>query len=171
MTTPILLGKYLLLERLAAGGMGEVFLARAGAKGFERFFALKRILAQHAESPEFVQMLMNEARISVKLVHPNIAQVFEFGQIEASFFMALELVEGLSLNAIIRRAREQRLSIRPADAVWIAVQICRALHYAHNKRDDDGHDLQIIHRDISPHNILVDEGGSVKLIDFGIAKA
>ena len=78
-------GKYVLLERLAAGGMGEVFLARAGAKGYERLFALKRILAQHAESPEFTQMLMNEARISVMLVHPNIAQVFEFGQLDQCF--------------------------------------------------------------------------------------
>jgi serine/threonine protein kinase len=168
---PEVFGKYVLLERLAAGGMGEVFLARSGAKGFEKFFALKRILAQHADSPEFVQMLLNEARISVMLVHPNIAQVFEFGQIDASFFMALEFVEGLSLNGILRRGREQRKSMRPADAVWVALQVCRALHYAHNKRDNDGNDLKIVHRDISPHNILVDETGSVKLIDFGIAKA
>jgi eukaryotic-like serine/threonine-protein kinase len=168
---PVRLGKYVLLERLAAGGMGEVFLARAGAKGFERFFAVKRILGQHAESPEFVQLLMNEARISVKLVHANIAQVFEFGQVDQSFFMAMEYVEGLSLNAIIRRARESRVPIRTADAVWIALQVCRALHYAHTRHDDAGRSLDIIHRDISPHNILVDESGSVKLIDFGIAKA
>ncbi|MBN2358212.1 MAG: serine/threonine protein kinase [Deltaproteobacteria bacterium] len=168
---PELFGKYLLLERIAAGGMGEVFLAKSGAKGFERYFAIKRILTQHAERTQFVEMLMNEARISVALVHPNIAQVFEFGQIEGHFYLALEYVEGVSLSSLLRRGKKADSRMTPADAVWVGVQICRALHYAHTKKDSDGAPLGIIHRDISPQNILVDESGSVKLIDFGIAKA
>jgi len=168
---PELFGKYVLLERIAAGGMGEVFLAKSGAKGFERYFAIKRILTQHAERTQFVEMLMNEARITVALVHPNIAQVFEFGQIEGHFYLALEYVEGVSASALLRRGKKPDSRMTLADAVWVGVQICRALHYAHTKKDADGNPLGIIHRDISPQNILVDESGSVKLIDFGIAKA
>lgn len=164
-------GKYLLLERLAAGGMGEVFLAKAGPDGFERYFAIKRILTQHQDSNDFVSMLMNEAKISLSLVHPNIAQVFEFGERGGHFFLAMEYVEGLSLSALLARGLEHDLHLSMADAVSIAIQVCRALDYAHQKTDTGGSSRGIIHRDVSPPNVLVDQSGLVKLIDFGIAKA
>lgn len=164
-------GKYTLIDWLAAGGMGEVFLAKAGPEGFVRLFAIKRILAQHAESDDFVRMMKNEARISILLNHPNIAQVFEFGQIGRHFFLALEYVEGLSLVSLLRRGRDRDVRITAADAVSVAVQVSRALHYAHTKADNSGKPLDIVHRDISPHNVLLDETGAVKVIDFGIARA
>jgi len=168
---PELFGKYLLLDRLAAGGMGEVFLAKAGPRGYERYFAIKRILTQLAGSDEFLSMLHNEARISISLVHPNIAQVFEFGNVEGQFFMAMEYVEGPSLSAVLRSGLQGGPRIRPADGVAIARQVCQALDYAHGKNDTLGQSLGIVHRDISPQNILIDANGSAKLIDFGIAKA
>jgi serine/threonine protein kinase len=164
-------GAYTLVEWLAAGGMGEVYLAKAGRPGFERLFAVKRILAQHADSDEFVRLLVNEARISVQLNHPNIAQVFEFGSIGRHFFLAMEYVEGLSLSSLLKRGRDRGIRMPVADAVFIAMQICRALHYAHTRCDPSGMPLRIVHRDVSPHNVLLDEAGSVKLIDFGVARA
>jgi serine/threonine protein kinase len=164
-------GQYTLFEWLAAGGMGEVFLAKAGRQGFERLFAVKRILAQHVDSEEFVRMLVNEARISVQLNHPNIAQVFEFGSIGRHFFLAMEYVEGLSLSTMIKRGRERGIKMPAADAVFIAMQVLRALHYAHTKTDPSGSPLKIVHRDVSPQNVLLDEAASVKLIDFGVARA
>jgi serine/threonine protein kinase len=151
--------------------MGEVFLAKAGRQGFERLFAVKRILAQHVDSDEFVRMLVNEARISVQLNHPNIAQVFEFGSIGRHFFLAMEYVEGLSLSTMIKRGRERGIKMPAADAVFIAMQVLRALHYAHTKTDPSGSPLKIVHRDVSPQNVLLDEAASVKLIDFGVARA
>jgi serine/threonine-protein kinase len=168
---PTPFGKYLLLERLAAGGMGEVFLAKGGSRGVERFFAIKRILSHFAESDHFIEMMFNEAKITITLHHPNIAQVFEFGEIEDHFFLAMEYVEGLSLHQVIGRGRQSGEELRIPDVVYVIMQLAKALDYAHNKRGPKGEPLNIIHRDISPHNILLDEKGSVKLIDFGVAKA
>jgi len=163
-------GKYLLLEQLAVGGMGEVHLAKAGTPGFERFFAIKRILTQRQASEQFAELLMNEARITIGLNHPNIAQVFEFGNLGGHFFLVMEYVEGLSMHRVLQSGQTgPRLS--SADAVFIAIQICRALAYAHERCDNRGEPMGIIHRDVSPHNILIDHSGSVKLIDFGVAKA
>lgn len=151
--------------------MGEVFLAKAGAHGVERFFAIKRILTQHEGSDQFAEMLLHEARVAITLTHPNIAQVIEFGQVEGHFFLAMEFVQGTSVAGLLRAQdkRQERMPI--TDAVWIAQQTCRALDYAYNKASLQGAPLHIVHRDVSPQNILVDNTGSVKLIDFGIAKA
>jgi serine/threonine protein kinase len=164
-------GQYTLVERLAAGGMSEVFLAKAGRQGFERLLAVKRILAQHVDSDEFVRMLVNEARISVQMNHPNIAAVFEFGSIGRHLFWAMEYVEGLSLNTMIKRGRERVSKIPAANAVFTAMPVLRALHSAHTKTDPSGAPLKIVHRDVSPQNVLLDEAASVKLIDFRVARA
>ncbi|MBI5510334.1 MAG: serine/threonine protein kinase [Deltaproteobacteria bacterium] len=151
--------------------MGEVFLAKAGAKGFERYFAIKRILTKHEGADDFEKMLINEARISIGLVHPNIAQVFEFGHLEGHFFLAMEYVDGLSVSKVLNAGLKSNQPVPTPDAIFIAMQVCRALDYAHDKVDTMSNPLGIIHRDISPQNILIDTSGSVKLIDFGIAKA
>ncbi|MFZ9887432.1 MAG: serine/threonine protein kinase [Myxococcota bacterium] len=168
---PVRFGKYVLLERLAAGGMGEVFLAKAGTHGVERFFAIKRILTQHEGSDDFAEMLLHEARVAITLGHPIIAQVIEFGQVDGHFFLAMEFVRGTSVAGLLRYQAKHELRLPVTDALWVAQQTCRALDYAYNKASLDGTPLHIVHRDVSPQNILIDDTGSVKLIDFGIAKA
>jgi len=171
MIEPELFGKYILLERIAVGGMGEILLAKGGREGYQRYFAIKRIIAHQDGSTELVQQLMQEAKLALGLVHPNIAQIFELGELRGTFFLVMEYVEGLSLAGLLSRSLGAREPMAPGDAVSIAVQICRALEYAHNKADTDGSRLGIIHRDVSPQNVLIDHSGLVKLIDFGIAKA
>jgi serine/threonine protein kinase len=169
---PIPFGKYLLLDRINIGGMAEVWRGKTfGAGGFERLVAIKRILPNIAEDEEFITMFIDEAKISVQLAHANIAQIYELGQISNSYFIAMEYIPGKDMRAIFDRCRKKG---EPAPIPLVAFcvsKMCEGLDYAHRKKDQMGRDLNIVHRDISPQNILISYEGEVKVIDFGIAKA
>ncbi|WP_257462371.1 serine/threonine-protein kinase [Archangium lipolyticum] len=172
MKKPTLFGKYLLLERINVGGMAEVFTAKAfGVEGFERILAIKKILPTMAEDEEFITMFIDEARISVQLNHANIVHIHELGKHEDTYFIAMEYVAGRDLRTLLERYRRRKEIMPTAQAVFIASKICEGLDYAHRKKDARGQDLNIIHRDVSPQNILISYEGEVKIIDFGIAKA
>ena len=165
-------GPYRLLEKIAVGGMAEVFKAkRAGIEGFEKVVALKRILPHLSTNQEFVVMFVDEAKVVVRLAHPNIVPIFDLGRIDDSYYIAMELVQGRDLRSVIRRARQHSLELSVELAVLITSRVCAALEYAHRKRDENGRAMRIVHRDISPQNILLSFEGEVKLTDFGIAKA
>jgi eukaryotic-like serine/threonine-protein kinase len=166
------LGPYELGERLGAGGMAEVFVARrAGPRGFNKRFAIKRILPQLARDSRFVAMFCDEARICAALAHPNIVQVVDFGEADGELFMALEYVDGVSVAKLLRAvaARGQRFPI--GAAFFIVGEVLRALAFAHEARDEHGQALRIVHRDVSPGNVLIGRAGEVKLTDFGIVRA
>ncbi|MFK7998084.1 MAG: protein kinase [Polyangiales bacterium] len=172
MKKPIPFGKYLLLERVNVGGMAEVFKAKAfGVEGFERLVALKRILPSIAEDQEFITMFIDEAKISVQLTHANIASIFDLGKVADSYFIAMEFVRGKDMRAIFDRLGKRGQSVPVSMASYVVMKVCEGLDYAHNKRDSTGRDLRLVHRDVSPQNILVSYDGEIKLIDFGIAKA
>ena len=169
---PVPFGKYYLLERINVGGMAEVFKAKTfGVEGFERLLAVKRILPNIAEDEEFISMFIDEAKIAVQLQHANIAQIFDLGKVDGSFFIALEYLHGRDLRSIFDRMRSRGDSLPVSMACYVMMQVCEGLDYAHNKRDAQGRQLHLIHRDISPQNVLIGYEGEVKLIDFGIAKA
>ncbi len=172
MKKPTVFGKYLLLERINVGGMAEVFIAKAfGVEGFERILAIKKILPTMAEDNEFITMFIDEARISVQLNHANIVHIHELGKFDAHYFIAMEYVAGKDIRALLEQYRRRREIMPTAQAVYIASKMCEGLDHAHRKRDARGLELGIIHRDISPQNILISFEGEVKIIDFGIAKA
>ena len=172
MKKPIPFGKYLLLERVNVGGMAEVFKAKAfGVEGFERLVAVKRILPSIAEDQEFITMFIDEAKIAVQLTHANIAQIFDLGKVADSYFIAMEFVRGKDMRAIFDRVRKRGGTVPVPMACYVTMKVCEGLDYAHNKRDAAGRDLNLVHRDVSPQNILVSYDGEIKLIDFGIAKA
>jgi eukaryotic-like serine/threonine-protein kinase len=169
---PIPFGKYYLLERINVGGMAEVFRAKAyGVEGFERLVAVKRILPNIAEDKEFIRMFVDEAKIAVQLNHANIAQIFDLGVVDNAYYIALEHVHGRDLRAIFDRCRQKTEPMPIAQACFVIMKVCEGLDYAHNKRDQGGRELNLVHRDVSPQNVLVSFEGEVKLIDFGIAKA
>src|SRR5438552_4068311 len=173
---PVPFGKYYLLERINVGGMAEVFKAKTfGVEGFERLLAVKRILPNIAEDEEFITMFIDEAKIAVQLNHANICQIFDLGKVEDSYFIALEYVHGKDLRAIFDRCKQKPVdgatSMPIAQACFIIMKACEGLDYAHNKRDASGGELHLVHRDVSPQNVLISWDGEVKLIDFGIAKA
>ncbi|MFW5878288.1 MAG: protein kinase domain-containing protein, partial [Myxococcota bacterium] len=167
------LGRYRLLKRIAAGGMAEIWLAKqAGAQGFEKLVVVKRILEHLAHDEQFVEMFLDEARLAALLAHPNIVQIFDLGGDEGGWYIAMEHIHGENLRAISRR---RQLNGTPGFPLSIAARVashtCQALHYAHTKKALDGSPLNIVHRDVSPQNILVSYEGQVKVVDFGIAKA
>jgi serine/threonine protein kinase len=164
------LGRYTLLRPLGAGGMAELFLARAdGIEGFAKLVAVKRILPHKATNERFVRMLLNEARLVAGLDHPNIAQVHDIGLEQGEYFFAMEYVHGQDLAHVLRRAPRHKLHLE--NALHIAIGVCAGLHCAHIARDGTGRSLDIVHRDVSPSNVLVSYQGAVKLVDFGVAKA
>ena len=172
--TPMRVGPYRLERRIASGGMAEVHVAhREGANGFERRLAVKTILPQLASDPDFAAMFADEARIAARLEHPSIAQVFDFGEHEGTLYLAMELVDGASVNRLLRAAGASRepTPIPLSVILHIGIEVARALAYAHVARDASGRPLGIVHRDVSPANILVGRRGEVKLADFGIARA
>ncbi|MCP4606619.1 MAG: protein kinase [Proteobacteria bacterium] len=172
MKKPIPFGKYYLLDRISVGGMAEVFKAKAfGVEGFERLIAVKRILPSIAEDEEFITMFIDEAKIAVQLQHANIAQIFDLGKVSDSYFIALEYVSGKDMRSIFDRMRNNGQAIPIPMAAYITMKICEGLDYAHNKKDAAGRDLNLVHRDVSPQNVLVSYDGETKIIDFGIAKA
>ena len=165
-------GRYVLLERVAVGGMAEVFRAkREGVEGFEKVVAVKRILPHLSSNKDFVDMFVEEAKMVASLSHPNIAQIFDLGKIADSYYIAMEFVEGRDLRTILTRARDRGTLLGVDLAALIAAKVGAALEYAHRHRDDAGNELRIVHRDVSPQNILVSNEGEVKLVDFGIARA
>lgn len=166
-------GPYRIERRLAAGGMAEVYVAhREAAHGFERRVALKTILPQFASDPDLVEMFADEARLAARLEHPAIAQVFDFGQDRGIVYLAMELVEGASVNRLIRAAAAPREAVAlPLSVILhVGIEVARALAYAHHARDAHGRPLGVVHRDVSPANILLGRRGEVKLVDFGIAR-
>ena len=166
------LGPYLLVDLIAVGGMAEVYLARACAlDGREKLFALKVIQAELAQNQAFVQMLADEAAVAVGLHHPNITQTFDLGQIGAVHFLSMEYLDGGDFYQLLRDITDGGGDVPMDTALWVAREMLTGLAYAHEKLDDLGQPLGIIHRDVSPQNILLSRGGDVKLVDFGIAKA
>jgi len=165
-------GRYTLHALLGRGGMGEVFFATGpGVAGVEKRLAIKRLLPTLADDPGFVARFLDEARLVVQLSHGNIVPVFEAGQVGRDYFLAMELVDGLNLREVSRALRE-RSTICPVPlAVLVAHEVARGLDYAHRKTAPDGTSLGIIHRDVSPQNVLLGYDGEVRLVDFGIAKA
>ena len=170
MTAPI--GKYKLVRLIASGGMAEVYLARqAGAAGFEKLVCLKRILPHLARDRQFVEMFLNEARLAARLDHPNIVSIFDLGEANGNYFIAMEFIDGPSLRAVAKRAHERGERLPIAEVVKIVSMAAGGLHYAHDLAGPDGKPLGLVHRDISPDNILVHRNGVAKVVDFGIAKA
>ncbi len=169
---PIPFGKYLLLDRINIGGMAEVWRGKDfGVAGFERLVAIKRILPNIAEDEEFITMFIDEAKITVQLTHANIAQVYELGQIANNYFIAMEYIPGKDMRAIFDRCRKKGEPAPVPLVCYVVAKMCEGLDYAHRKKDGMGRDMNIVHRDISPQNVLVSYEGEVKVIDFGIAKA
>ena len=167
------LGKYQLLRKLATGGMAEVFLAKTdGPMGFEKLLVIKRILPHLAEDPQFIAMFLAEAKLAAQLNHPNLVQLFDFGEAGGSHFIAMEYIDGPSLRYLLARARDLQAPISLALAARIVSSAAEGLAYAHDFRDPvTDEPLHLVHRDVSPDNILISRSGSVKLVDFGIAKA
>ena len=166
------LGRYELAMRLAKGGMAEVFLARqAGPAGFEKTVAVKRILPHLSKAPELVQMFLDEARIAALLDHPHITHVYDVGEADGLYYLAMEYVAGEDLAEIMARARKRGQPVPAGVAATIVLAACEALHYAHYMHGPDGRWLRIVHRDVTPSNILVTYDGNVKIADFGIARA
>lgn len=171
---PQLIGKYQLLKKIATGGMAEVWYARqSGIAGFRKEVVVKRILPHLADDPDFVRMFLNEARMVARFTHPNIAQIFEFGRDDRSgaYFIAMEYVRGEDLGRVMRQAWDREQWLSQALAIRVIAACCDGLHYAHAQADEQGRPLRVVHRDISPQNILLSFDGGVKLVDFGIAKA
>ncbi len=165
-------GRYRIIKPLAQGGMAEVYLARQeGAGGFTKTVVIKRILPQLASNEALVTMFLDEARIAANLTHPNVVQIFDFGELDGSYYLAMEFLAGEDLNTIRAAARKREKFVPAAVAVKVISDACDGLHHAHTASDDEGSPLNIVHRDISPSNIFVTYQGIVKVLDFGIAKA
>lgn len=165
-------GRYTVLRKLANGGMAEIFLAtQQGHEGFQKPVVLKRILGSISSDPQFRNMLIDEAHISMSLTHSNIVQVLDLGLAGGRYFLALELVDGWDLGHVLHRSRLAGWPLPAPLGLYVVAEVCRALAYAHAKRTLDGQSLGIVHRDVSPNNVLISEHGEVKLTDFGIAKA
>jgi serine/threonine protein kinase len=165
-------GKYQLLKRLAMGGMAQIYLARRkGAEASEELVVVKRILPHLAENVEFIRMFLDEAKIAARLAHPNIVTIHDLGAQDDSFFLAMEYIHGEDVRRMWKRAAAQGLEIPVPLACRVVIDACAGLDYAHKKTDLNGKPLGIVHRDVSPQNILVSFDGVVKVVDFGIAKA
>ena len=166
------LGKYQLVRKLASGGMAEVFLVKAaGPRGFEKTLVLKRILPHLAEDEAFVEMFLGEAKLAAQLDHPNVVQIFDFGEADGSYFLAMEYIDGPTLRRLIKQSVAQQVPLPVAVCAKLVASAAEGLAFAHELTDPEtGALLGLIHRDISPENILVSRQGAVKVVDFGIAK-
>ncbi len=166
------LGPYQIIKRLATGGMAELYLARRrGLQGFQKTVALKRVLSDYAGEPEFVNMFLDEARLSAGLNHPNIVQVHELGSADGQYFFVMEYVVGLNLRELRDLCKHVRVALPVEHALTIICGAAAGLHYAHEQVDYRGRSQGIIHRDVSPSNVLVSFDGAVKVADFGVAKS
>lgn len=165
--------RYTITERLDQGGMAEVFLGVAESlQGFKKNVAIKRILPSLVRNQTFVSMFLDEAKLSLYLQHANIVQVFDIGQSENSYFLVMEYVHGCNLRHLLDRLKDRGQRIRIAEAIYLMLEACKGLSYAHTcENPETGEPLNIVHRDVSPPNILISKNGEVKLVDFGLAKA
>ncbi len=164
-------GQYTLLRRIARGGMAEVFLAQQrGLEGFDRRVAVKRILPHLADAPDFVKMFLGEAKLAAQLTHPNVVHIYDFGKHDGDYFIAMEYVEGVHAGQLFKYAAETE-KLPPVLVARLGADAAAALHYAHELRGNDGKPIGLVHRDVSPANLMVSFDGIVKLCDFGIAKA
>ena len=165
-------GNYYLLEKIAVGGMAELFKARQrGVHNFEKIVAIKRILPHLSDNDEFVRMFIDEAKLAAQLTHPNIVQIFDLGKASGFYYIAMEYVDGKDLRSLLRKVREYRLPMPEPVAAYVTMKVAMALDYAHRKRGMNDKELKLVHRDVSPQNVLISSEGAVKLVDFGIAKA
>ncbi|HYS09712.1 MAG TPA: serine/threonine-protein kinase [Myxococcales bacterium] len=165
-------GKYFLMKKLAAGGMGEIFVAKQqGPAGFQKVLVVKKILPHLTESKEFIEAFLGEARLAAQMNHRNIVQVFELGEHDGAYFIAMEYVQGKTLRDVVDAALKRKEKIPPELCRTIAEQICDGASYAHNLTDMGGRSLNLVHRDLNPQNVLIAYTGDVKIIDFGIAKS
>jgi serine/threonine protein kinase len=165
-------GKYELLEKIGSGGMAEIFLARlTGIEGFEKLLVVKKILPGFASNRSFVKMLIEEAKISSVLHHPNVVQIYDLGQVDDQYFIAMEYVHGKDLLKILSRCVNLKKRIPLKLSIYIVAEVCKGLSYAHAARDLRGQPLHIIHRDVSPSNVILSFDGDVKIMDFGVARA
>jgi serine/threonine-protein kinase len=165
-------GKYVLLDRVAVGGMAEIFLARQeGLEGFEKTIVIKRIRPHLSNQKSFVNMFLNEAKLAAQLNHPNIVQIYDLGKIGESYFIAMECIVGRDMRRILPKAEAMGMEFPLVYALKVASSVCEGLYYAHQRADIYGNPLRIVHRDVTPENIFVSFDGTVKILDFGIAKA
>ncbi|MFO0723508.1 MAG: serine/threonine-protein kinase [Myxococcota bacterium] len=165
-------GKYILLDRINVGGMAEVFRGKQfGVEGFARLVALKRILPNIAKDEEFIEMFVDEAKLAVQLQHANIAQTLDLGNVDGRYYISMEYVSGTDLRTIWDRARRRNRLLPIAMSCYLVMKACEGLDYAHRKKDEVGKEIGLVHRDVSPQNILVSFEGEVKVVDFGIALA
>lgn len=165
-------GRFELLDRIGIGGMAEVWRARvAGVGGFEKILVIKKILPAFAQNKTFVDMLLAEARLCAVLQHANIVQTYENGEIDDNYYIAMEYVAGPDLFKVLSRATQVQMRIPTEMCLFVAAEVAKGLHYAHNAKDHYGRPLHIIHRDVSPSNIIISEAGEVKVMDFGVARA
>ncbi len=166
------LGKYRLIRHIATGGMAEIWLAEhEGPGGFNRQTAIKRILPHMARDTKFVEMFLDEARLVANLTHPNIGQIYDIGDVDGQYFIAMEYIEGLDLSDLLEHTQQRGEFLPLGVALYIAAQLLMALEFAHNYTGRDGQHVGLIHRDVTPHNVLLSNEGAVKLLDFGVAKA
>ncbi|MBI2389012.1 MAG: protein kinase [Deltaproteobacteria bacterium] len=169
---PEAFGRYALLEKIGQGGMAEVFRAKSyGVEGFEKVLVIKRILPKLAREPKFVEMFVREAKLAVRLSHANVVQVFDLGRVGDSLFIAMEYVHGLDLATLLTWIRRRGRQLPASVAAYVAAEVAKGLDHAHRRRDEQLRPLGIVHRDVSPQNVLLSYEGEVKVTDFGIAKA
>ena len=165
------IGRYELLHKIAAGGMAEVFLARQwGQGGFFRDVVIKRLFQHYAEHEHALRMFQDEARLLAELSHPNIPQVYDLGHADGYWYLAMEHVSGVTLTDLCRTAAKLQRPMPLAVAIGIVMQVCMALHHAHERRDREGRALKVVHRDVTPHNIIISLDAVVKVLDFGVAQ-
>ena len=165
-------GDYILLDRINVGGMAEVFRGKQiGVEGFARLVALKRILPNISADQDFIDMFIDEAKLAVQMRHANIVQIYDLGHTDGSYYIAMEYIAGVDLRTVWDRARRRNRLLPIAMSAYIMQKVAEGLDFAHRKKDDRGNDIGLVHRDISPQNVLISFEGEVKVVDFGIAKA
>ncbi len=165
-------GQYVLIEKIATGGMAEVWKARMrGVEGFQKTVAIKKILPHLSDNQDFIEMFVDEAKLAAQLNHNNIIHIYDLGKIQSSYYIAMEYIDGFDLKAILRRGQERDHPMTVELALFIASKLASALDYAHRKKDFEEKEMGLVHRDVSPQNVLVSQEGDIKLCDFGIAKA
>src|SRR5258708_7292373 len=165
-------GQYVLLEKIATGGMAEVWKARMkGVEGFQKIVAIKKILPHLSDNQDFIGMFIDEAKLAAQLNHNNIIHIYDLGKIQSSYYIAMEYIDGHDLKTILKRGEERDTAMTVETALFVASKIAAALDYAHRKHDFEGKEMGLVHRDVSPQNVLISQEGDIKLCDFGIAKA